>query len=244
LVQYDFNKSGHVAMYDGKELINPDVVWVRRTRNGVYDVLDLVEYYRLASVPVTDPVEALYSPLRKTMNLLRATGHLKVPKTMLHTSSQTDVVVGWDVFPAIIKPLEGYKGLGVSLVQDNSDLQSAAEALPGGYLVQEYLAERVEYRVTVIGGEVAGVHERICSSSHNVARNVARGNSLRRVDRPDLHKVAIDAAKRSGIDIAGVDLAETTDGLYLMEVNRNPGLMGLEVWDAVIRFLERLANGT
>jgi ribosomal protein S6--L-glutamate ligase len=40
--------------------------------------------------------------------------------------------------------------------------------------------------------------------------------------------MAINAAKALHVEIAGVDLIETDDGLYVIEVNASPGFRGLQ----------------
>jgi len=99
--------------------------------------------------------------------------------------------------------------------------------------VQQFLARdsdrHRDLRVYVVGGEIVGAMNRYASEGE-WRTNVALGGSTE--DATDtlpaeVREIAMDAAAAVGLDYAGVDIVEGTDGWYVLEVNPTAGFKGL-----------------
>ena len=108
------------------------------------------------------------------------------------------------------------------------------------YMLQEYIENKEDYRVMVLGDKVLGVMKR------SVGENERLKNVFTKSTLPDyvLNK-AIQAAKVCEIDIAGVDVVfrEGEKEPYFWEVNRAPNydrfveVTGINVAEEVVKYL-------
>jgi ribosomal protein S6--L-glutamate ligase len=79
--------------------------------------------------------------------------------------------------------------------------------------------------------------------------NLHRGGSAKmiKLTRQEL-KTAVDAARLLGLNVAGVDMLQSSKGPMVLEVNSSPGLEGIEattgidVASRIIKFIEENAH--
>ena len=95
-----------------------------------------------------------------------------------------------------------------------------------GYLIQEYLPEKLDLRVIVVGDSALGCIHRIPAPGEFRA-NIGHGDSGARAEAyplsPELSEMAVKATVAVGLDIAGVDiLVDQNDRKYILEVNHSP----------------------
>ena len=136
--------------------------------------------------------------------------------------------------PCIIKQLEGTQGGGVFLAHTEREASEIAWKVlannPEGVLVQEYIRESHgrDVRVLVVGGKVVAAMRRR-AHGREFRSNFHLGGTVESIDLPDDYaRIACKAARLLGLDIAGVDLLESSRGPLLLEVNSSPGLEGIE----------------
>ena len=151
--------------------------------------------------------------------------------------------------PAVIKVLEGTQGVGVILCESVKNAEAILETMQLArqhVLIQKFVAESRgrDLRAFVVGGRVVAAMRRVAQSDEFRA-NVHRGGRVEKVElSPEYATVAIRAAQIMGLQVAGVDMLEASDGPKVIEVNSSPGLEGIEeatgvdVADAVIAHLE------
>lgn len=135
--------------------------------------------------------------------------------------------------PCVIKLLEGTQGKGVML----ADTDKAAESIIDGFrqmkahfLVQEFIKEcnGCDIRAFVIGERVVASMMRKAKDG-DFRSNLHRGGTAIPVEiSPEEAKVAVNAAKALGLNVAGVDLVRSARGPLVLEVNSSPGLQGIE----------------
>lgn len=153
--------------------------------------------------------------------------------------------------PAVIKVLEGTQGVGVILAETTENARAILETLhlaKQNVLLQRFVAESRgrDVRAFVIGGRVVAAMRRIARPGEFRA-NVHRGGRAEGIDTIDgaLAEAAVRAARILGLEVAGVDMLEASDGPRVIEVNASPGLEGIEeatgidVAGEVIAHLER-----
>ena len=98
------------------------------------------------------------------------------------------------------------------------------------YLFQKYIEIEDEYRVLVLGKKVGVWEKKLVTQKGEFRHNIALGAKeefLPIADIPaGISEVAIKAADILNVQIAGIDVAieKKTNKIFLVEVNRGPGL--------------------
>lgn len=136
-------------------------------------------------------------------------------------------------FPLVAKELSTQKGKGVFKIETLEDFDKLPKKGDTGsdneFLFQEFKNLGDEYRVLVLGQKVGVWEKKILTTDGEFRHNVslgAREEFMNLEDIPEeLAKIAIDAAMKLNIQIAGVDIAKdvNTGKYFLIEVNRGPG---------------------
>ncbi|PCE66421.1 ATP-grasp domain-containing protein [Sediminicola luteus] len=152
--------------------------------------------------------------------------------------------------PYIIKVQEGTQGIGVILAESQAAAHSTIDALcklDTPIMVQEFIAESkgTDIRMFVVGDKVVASMKRQ-SGGDEFRANFHRGGQVTAVKATEAEMdIALTAAKRLGLDVAGVDLIRSKRGPLLLEVNASPGLQGIEhatgmdVAAAIIKWIEK-----
>ena len=155
--------------------------------------------------------------------------------------------------PLIVKLTEGTQGKGVVLAETHKAAESLIDAfreLDASFLVQEFIKEAggSDIRAFVIGEKVVAAMKRTAKEGE-FRSNLHRGGSATVVKLiPEERSTAIRAARKMGLNVAGVDLLRSNHGPVVMEVNSSPGLQGIEtatgkdVAGLIIEFVERNAK--
>ena len=135
--------------------------------------------------------------------------------------------------PVVVKLLEGTQGVGVML----ADTANAAESLINAFkslkakiLVQEFIkeADGKDIRCFVIDDKVVASMQRIAPVG-DFRANIHRGGAATEVKiTAEERKIAIQAAKIVGLQVAGVDIIRSASGPKVLEINSSPGLEGIE----------------
>lgn len=158
------------------------------------------------------------------------------PKSF-YTCNNDRIVALWDwahqkhrlEFPVIVKASTASKGDDNFLVHSRDEL-AALDLQPAyQYLMQECIPNDRDYRALVMNGEVKVIIERTRQDTNSHLNNTSQGATARLVELQELPAhfatVALSAAKAlAREDIAGVDVlvAQDTDDLYVLEVNKTP----------------------
>jgi ribosomal protein S6--L-glutamate ligase len=97
-------------------------------------------------------------------------------------------------------------------------------------ILQEYIAESRgrDIRAVVVGGELVGAMRRTAKAGE-FRSNLHRGGAGEAItlEEPYRH-AAVEAARITGLEVAGVDMLESHEGPRVIEVNSSPGLKGIE----------------
>jgi ribosomal protein S6--L-glutamate ligase len=155
--------------------------------------------------------------------------------------------------PLVIKLLEGTQGRGVVLAETNKAAESVIDAfreLDANFLLQQYVREArgADIRCFVIGERVVAAMQRQAAEGE-FRSNLHRGGtaSLVRLS-PQERATAVKAARKMGLNVAGVDLIRSADGAQVLEVNSSPGLEGIEkatgkdIAGLIVSFIDRNAR--
>lgn len=122
----------------------------------------------------------------------------------------------------VIKPLRSAMGFGVFKI-DNKDFAyyvfSYLMNLSKPIYIQKFLKSKIngDYRIIVVGNEVIGAVLRIGKDwKHNVAQG-AKTIPVKLSN--ELQELSIKVVEILKLDYAGIDIIETNDGHYVIEVN-------------------------
>lgn len=194
--------------------------------------MDALAQLEAAGVPVINPPKAMEAAVDKYLATARLQqAGLRVPRTFACQTLQA----GLEAFEqlggrAVLKPLFGGEGRGVTLLTDQAMAQRAFSLLEqlGGVI---YLQEFIEHsghdlRLLVIGDQVLGMRR---TNPRDWRTNISRGAKAEPLEvTPELATLAHQAATAVGAPIAGVDLLPGSSGeLYAIEVNAVPGWRAL-----------------
>jgi ribosomal protein S6--L-glutamate ligase len=154
--------------------------------------------------------------------------------------------------PVVVKPRFGSWGQDVmlchtclGLLRCLRRLRDREWFLQGGALVQQLVEPQGhDLRVVVAGGTVVGAISRVAAPGE-WRTNVALGGTRRRVEPPpEACRLALEAARAVGVDLAGVDLLPDGDGGYVvLELNgavdftQEYALDGADVFDRALAAL-------
>ena len=135
--------------------------------------------------------------------------------------------------PLVIKLLEGTQGKGVVLAETNKAAESvinAFKSLQANILVQEFIreAQGKDIRCFVIDGKVVGSIQREAAAGDFRANLHLGGTASAVKTTVQERKIAIQAAKIMGLQVAGVDIIRSKEWPKVLEINSSPGLEGIE----------------
>jgi len=164
-------------------------------------------------------------------------------------------------FPMVLKIPDGSFSRGVKKVEDRAALEALFKQWYEDtdlLLAQAYMPTEFDWRVGVLGGEPLFVVQYLMAKQHwQVIKHSKNGKPQEGGFRsvaltqapPGVIDAAVRAARLIGDGLYGVDLKETPEGVYVIEVNDNPNLEhGIEdaaekdeVWHRLLRwFIERI----
>jgi ribosomal protein S6--L-glutamate ligase len=135
--------------------------------------------------------------------------------------------------PLVVKLLESSQGKGVVLAETKkaaSSVISAFQKLNAPFIVQEFIkdANGSDLRLFVIGGKVVASMMRSALDDDFRSNLHAGGKATKVKITQQERKIAKQATKAMGLNIAGVDILRSSEGPKVLEVNSSPGLQGIE----------------
>ncbi len=240
----------------GVDLLNLDAIVVRDLgRRGASDVafrFEVLQALQEKGIAIINPPQAIARAANKfaTSRALHDAG-VATPMTAVTTNLEEAEKVLKHFKKAVSKPLFGYKGRDIVLLEDGVEtdlalLESILEKQGLVYL-QEFIAfdSPRDIRAFVVDGKVLGAIYRLAPPGQWIS-NLARGG--RAVACPltkELAELAARAAKAVGAVYCGVDLLETGRGLTVIEVNGTPSgkgifeALGVDVTRAIVGYVHQ-----
>lgn len=222
--------------YKGKPLTDIDVIIPRISARFTSYGAAVVRQFEMQGVYTPQRSIAIVRTRDKlrSMQLLAREG-IEIPKTMfaMHASSTDALIEQTGGAPLIVKLARSTHGKGVVIAETRKAAKSVIQAfyaIGASFLVQEFVAEAggSDIRAIVVGGRVVGAMRRQGLDDDFRSNIHLGGKGEKIVLNPDEKRLAIKAAKRLGLDIAGVDMIQSKRGPLVIEVNSSPGLEGIE----------------
>ena len=154
---------------------------------------------------------------------------------------------------AIYKPIDSWGGIGIVKISNTAALDMLLPFLNNSNIRYFYLErfinyDNTDYRIDIVDGEIVGCYGRK-APPNEWKTNITSGGSiiLRELD-DEIAELSIQAAKITGLDIAGVDLIydREREEYVVLEVNGIPAFATPEQEQFGLNFnaakIERIAN--
>ncbi|MCP3941956.1 MAG: RimK family alpha-L-glutamate ligase [Desulfobacteraceae bacterium] len=215
----------------------PDVILPRQgSPMGEYGFV-LLRHFMQMNIALVNKIEGVTIARNQylTLQTLAAAG-IRVPNSCFITRKPGffKAVAHLGGFPVIAKQVDGMGGDGVEKIENESQaniyLDTHLNPLKG-MLVQQFIKPegRQDLRMLVIGGRLAGAMA-LEPSPGDFRANIHQNGQAIAIDPPrEWETLALDAARVSCLEIAGVDMmVEKTGPPLVVEVNYSPGFKGLE----------------
>jgi RimK family alpha-L-glutamate ligase len=197
--------------------------------------VDALHRLELLGIRVVNAPRAIEACVDKYLALARleASG-MPIPPTFVCESTEEALdafeALGCDV---VVKPIFGAEGRGLLRVQHRELARrtfQTLESLKSILYLQKYLAnDGSDFRAFVLGGRVLGSIRRRAALG-DWRTNLSQGGVGEKIVLdPMIERLAIDAARAVGAEVAGVDVVIDADATrpYVLEVNGAPGWRGL-----------------
>jgi len=237
----------------GKVINNIDAVIPRIRPSQTFYGCSLVRHFQSMNIYCLNNSDAIRNSRDKLYSLqCLQEMNINIPETgfansPVETDELIDMVGGT---PLIVKLLESSQGKGVFLAETKKAAQSVINGfkiLKANLLVQEFIKESSgqDIRCFVLGGRVISAYKRIAAPDEFRA-NIHLGGVAEKVTiTSKIKSIATKACKSLNLDVAGVDIINSSRGPLVLEVNSSPGLEGIEkttevnISEKIISYIER-----
>lgn len=213
-------------------IVEYHVIVGRVERPILQEGLTLLKAYEVKGERIVNSADAIYNSQNKAYcSLYLSKEKIPHPKTIFSFSK--DVIVNslpGLKFPVVLKPWIGGRGVGIvkaDTINNAKDFIELIDFSKQPFYVQEFVHNPKsktyrDMRIFVVGDEAIGAYYREANKDQ-WKTNICNGGIGRKGEISiEISKMAINAAKAIGADIAGVDIIETADGLAVLEVNICP----------------------
>ena len=239
-VKQNLSHSDYCLEIKDRNLIDLDIVFV--VDLGADDIgaffhrLSLIHAIEEHGVRVINSSDALLKMRNKAecMRNLQKAG-ISIPETLITESIEEAADFVKRNSPCVLKPITGFGGLGVQLIEREFDLDNIFDFLKhhsrmfgkGAFLLQQYIRNSgFDIRALVVEDRVIGTMQRV--ATQGIVTNIHAGGIARENDI-DVNIVAVEAAKAVNGNLAGVDIIPDISGkFWVLEVNATPGWAGLQ----------------
>jgi len=251
-------ESGNPRLYHkGKEVRGIGVALPRIGASVTAVGLSVARQLEAMGVPLINGASAIARSRDKLAALQQlAAAGVRIPRTVLARGGGevAELVAQVGGLPAILKLIQGTQGVGVMIAHSVAEVESILGTLwdlGQEILLQEFVSESRgrDIRALVVGDRVVGAMRREARRGE-FRSNLHRGGFGTAVELPaDYAEAAVRAARVVGLDVAGVDLLESSEGPKVVELNSSPGFEGLEratgldIAGEIVAFAAQVADG-
>ena len=239
-VKQNMSHSNYSLHIKESNLIDLDLVFV--VDLGADDIgaffhrLSLLHAIEEHGVQVINSSEAFLKMRNKAecMRHLQRAG-ISIPETLITESIEEAADFVKHNNPCVLKPITGFGGLGVQLIERQFDLDNISDFLKhhsrmfgkGAFLLQQYIRNPgYDIRALVINDKVVGTMQRV--ATQGIVTNIHSGGIPRKNDI-NVERIAVAATKAVNGHLVGVDIIPDMSGdFWVLEVNATPGWNGLQ----------------
>ncbi|APH71716.1 RimK family protein [Aquibium oceanicum] len=227
-----------IGKRDLAKLANYDALFIRETTSISNHTYRFARRAQQEGMPVIDdPLSMIRCTNKVYLNELMTANKVPVPPTvMIAGPADFEVAAQTLGFPLVLKIPDSSFSRGVKKAASLAELKTlATEWLEDSDLLiaQKYLPTEYDWRVGVLGGQpLFACHYLMAKKHWQIVNHDRAGKPDQGGIKPfmlkDAPQAVVDTAMRAarciGDGLYGVDLKETPDGVFVIEVNDNPNL--------------------
>ncbi len=230
----------HQILHNGDDLTQIDSLLVLDL--GAHDIgtffnrVGLLSALTELGVNVINSVSSILLMRNKAETMRKLiSGGLPVPETLITESIDVASSFVREHFPCVLKPITGFGGLGVQLIEREFDLENIHDYLKfhsqmfgkGAYILQEYIrSPGYDIRSLVLKNNVIATMQRV--GGEGITTNIHSGGTPRK-NLEDVTELSLRVAESVKGTIVGVDIIPDQDHkLWVLEANATPGWSGLQ----------------
>ncbi len=227
-----------ITRKDLPRLANFDALFIRETTAISNHTYRFARRAQQEGMPVIDdPLSMIRCTNKVYLNELMAANNVPVPPTvMIAGPGDLEKAAEQLGFPLVLKIPDSSFSRGVKKASTLEELKAlATKWLEDSDLLiaQKFLPTEFDWRIGVLGGEPLFAVHYLMAKKHWQIVNHERGGkpdeggfrSFTLAETPkEVIDIAVRAARCIGDGLYGVDIKETPDGIYVIEVNDNPNL--------------------
>ncbi len=230
----------HRITHEGFDLSELDILLVldlgANDIGAFFNRIGLLSALTELGVRIINSVQSIILMRNKaeTMRKLISAG-LPVPKSLITESIEDSAEFVRENFPCVLKPITGFGGIGVQLIDREFDRDNIYDYLKfhssqfgkGAFILQEYVRNPgYDIRALVVKDEMIASMQRI--GGEGITHNIHNGG-IPKHNTVDVNDLSLKVAKSVKGDIVGIDIIPDTDGnLWVLEANATPGWNGLQ----------------
>lgn len=252
-----------ITRKDLSRLSEYDALFIRETTTIKNHTYRFAQRAQQEGIPVIDdPVSMIRCTNKLYLKELLEQAGIAMPPTVM-LSSAADIAKAEDElgYPVVVKIPDGSFSRGVKKAAD----RQAFEKLVHDWfeetdllIAQKFMPTTYDWRIGVLGGEplfacqymMAKAHWQIVNHDRRGGPDEGTFKTFELADVPaDVLDTGVRAARMIGNGLYGVDIKETPEGVFVIEINDNPNLdHGVEdavakdeLWKTIVRwFTERI----
>ena len=227
-----------ITRKDLAKLANYDALFIRETTSISNHTYSFARRAQQEGMPVIDdPLSMIRCTNKVYLNELMAYNKVPVPPTvMIASPADFEVAAQTLGFPLVLKIPDSAFSRGVKKASSFEELRSlATQWLEDSDLLiaQKFMPTEFDWRVGVLGGQpLFAVHYLMAKQHWQIVNHRPGGKPVQggfksftlKEAPPLVVETAVRAARCIGDGLYGVDLKETEDGVFVIEVNDNPNL--------------------
>ncbi|HJH29821.1 MAG TPA: RimK family alpha-L-glutamate ligase [Methanosarcinaceae archaeon] len=233
------------------------------TLDGVSFRFDILHQLEMNGTLIVNTPQAIQNAANKYHSTcLLSQANLPVPRTRAVQSTKGALNTLAEFGDAVIKPVFGYKGLGILRVKDGKAFHPNNEPCPEPIeqLIDELIREKEmlyiqefianpgrDIRAFVVNGSVIGAIYRTAADGSWLNNLSQGGTAARCVLSQEQEEICIRAAETIGTVFAGVDIIEGPNEPVILEVNGTPSGAGIyEAWGINVaeQIIDYVTTGT
>jgi len=230
----------HEITYDGQDLTELDIMFVldlgANDIGAFFNRVGLLSALTELGVNVINSVPSILLMRNKAETMRKLiSARLPVPRSLITESIEDSAEFVRENFPCVLKPITGFGGNGVLLIDRVFDRDHIYDYLKfhsqlfgkGAFILQEFVeSPGYDIRALVVDGEVISSMKRV--GGEGITNNIHNGGIPQKNDI-DVTDLALRTAESVKGYIVGVDIIPDQKGnLWVLEANATPGWTGLQ----------------
>ena len=227
-----------ITRKDLAKVANYDALFIRETTSIANHTYRFARRAQQEGMPVIDDPVSMIRCTNKVYlhELMGQAGITMPPSRILSSAADLDEVAEAIGFPIVVKIPDGSFSRGVKKAANPAEFDALATSWlkeTDLLIAQKFMPTEFDWRVGILDGEPLFVCQYTMAKNHwqivhhrDGARSLEGGfRPVRLADAPErLLDIAARAAQMIGDGLYGVDIKQTPDGYYLIEINDNPNL--------------------